>query len=164
MQLDKTKFITREIMSRRHESKSNYEGHGEFREFKLQEAGCFGSKKREARVAGHPQALRETVPQEGHLLDVRVPGGSVIIMYAESGQTLQGSLSAVSKPTFASNTRWKTLAEIYTMHSFAPFSNLKMLVKICNFLFFRAKSKFCQNFADFSPNRFHGILSEFREI
>ena len=102
MQLDKTKFITREIMSRRHESKSNYEGHGEFREFKLQEAGCFGSKKREARIAGHPQALRETVPQEGHLLDVRVAGGSVIIMYAESGQTLQGSLSAVSKPNFAS--------------------------------------------------------------
>ena len=27
------------------------------------------------------------------------------------------------------NTRWKALAEIYTMHSFAPFFNLKILDK-----------------------------------
>ena len=27
------------------------------------------------------------------------------------------------------NTRWKALAEIYTMHSFAPFFNLKMSAK-----------------------------------
>ena len=27
------------------------------------------------------------------------------------------------------NTRWKVLAEIYTMHSFAPFSNLNFFVK-----------------------------------
>ena len=29
--------------------------------------------------------------------------------------------------------RWKALAEIYTMHSFAPVSNLKNFVKFCNF-------------------------------
>ena len=29
------------------------------------------------------------------------------------------------------NTRWKALAEIYTMHSFAPVSNLKIFVKNC---------------------------------
>ena len=29
------------------------------------------------------------------------------------------------------NTRWKALAEIYTMHSFAPFSNLNFFVKKC---------------------------------
>ena len=29
------------------------------------------------------------------------------------------------------NTRWKALAEIYTMHSFAPLSNLKISVKNC---------------------------------
>ena len=29
------------------------------------------------------------------------------------------------------NTRWKALAEIYTMHSFAPFSNLLFVVEIC---------------------------------
>ena len=28
--------------------------------------------------------------------------------------------------------RLKALAEIYTMHSFAPVSNLKIFVKICN--------------------------------
>ena len=27
------------------------------------------------------------------------------------------------------NTRWKALAEMYTMHSFAPFSNLNFFVK-----------------------------------
>ena len=29
------------------------------------------------------------------------------------------------------NMRWKALAEIYTMHSFAPLSNLKIFVKNC---------------------------------
>ena len=32
------------------------------------------------------------------------------------------------------NMRWKALAEIYMMHSFAPVSNLKIFVKICNLL------------------------------
>ena len=32
------------------------------------------------------------------------------------------------------NMRWKALAEIYTMHSFAPVSNLKIFVNICKFL------------------------------
>ena len=40
------------------------------------------------------------------------------------------------------NMRWKALAEIYTMHSFAPVSNLKMFV---NFF-----CKSCQIFADFA--------------
>ena len=31
------------------------------------------------------------------------------------------------------NVRWKALAEIYTMHSFAPVSHLKIFVQICNF-------------------------------
>ena len=41
--------------------------------------------------------------------------------------TLKGSFSAVSKPNFASKyalelgSIWKALAEIYKMHSFAPF-------------------------------------------
>ena len=43
------------------------------------------------------------------------------------------------------NMRWKALAEIYTMHSFAPVSNLKIFVKICNFF-----GKICQIFADFA--------------
>ena len=43
------------------------------------------------------------------------------------------------------NMRWKALAEIYTMHSFAPVSNLKIFVKICIFF-----GKICQIFADFA--------------
>ena len=39
------------------------------------------------------------------------------------------------KHIFEENMRWKALAEIYTMHSFAPLleplSNLKIFVKIC---------------------------------
>ena len=31
-------------------------------------------------------------------------------------------------------TRWKALAEIYTMHSFAPFFNLTFSLKIVDFL------------------------------
>ena len=46
----------------------------------------------------------------------------------ESGQTLQDSLTAVSKPNFVGNIRWKALAEIYTMHSFAPFWNRTILI------------------------------------
>ena len=42
---------------------------------------------------------------------------------------LGGSFSAVSTPIFQVNTRWKALAEIYTMHSFAPFSYLNFFVK-----------------------------------
>ena len=41
------------------------------------------------------------------------------------------------------NTRWKALAEIYTMHSFAPFSNLKIFVKIAEFY-----AVFSKNFAN----------------
>ena len=44
-------------------------------------------------------------------------------------RTSQGSFSAVSKPNFASKYRWKALSEIYTMHSFAPFSNVNFFVK-----------------------------------
>ena len=54
-------------------------------------------------------------------------------LYAESRQTLKGSFSAVSKPKFESKYSlelgsiwkedWKALAEIYKMHSFAPFWN-----------------------------------------
>ena len=60
---------------------------------------------------------------------------NLVDLYTKSGQTLQGSFSAVSKPNFASKyslelgSIWKALAEIYTMHSFAPFSNLNFFVK-----------------------------------
>ena len=66
------------------------------------------------------------------------------------------------------NTRWKALAEIYTMHSFAPFSNRKNFVKNCwKFCcFFANFRKICQilpNFAEFFPNftEFCRILPNF---
>ena len=52
--------------------------------------------------------------------------GDLSALPADS-QALQGSFSAVSKPTFASkysSTHVKALAEIYTIHSFAPFFDL----------------------------------------
>ena len=49
---------------------------------------------------------------------------------------LRGARSRLYRRRFLQvNTRWKALAEIYTMHSFAPFFNLKISVKIAkNFL------------------------------
>ena len=43
---------------------------------------------------------------------------------------LRGARSRLYRRRFLQvNTRWKALAEIYTMHSFAPFFNLKMSAK-----------------------------------
>ena len=43
---------------------------------------------------------------------------------------LRGARSRLYRRRFLqANTRWKALAEIYTMHSFAPFSNLIFFVK-----------------------------------
>ena len=43
---------------------------------------------------------------------------------------LQGARSRLYRRRFLQvNTRWKALAEIYTMHSFAPFFNLKISAK-----------------------------------
>ena len=58
-------------------------------------------------------------------------------LYTESGQTLQSSFSAVSKQNFESKYSLelgKLLAEIYKIHSFAPFSKLKILFKIAEIL------------------------------
>ena len=43
---------------------------------------------------------------------------------------LRGARSRLYRRRFLQvNTRWKALAEIYTMHSFAPFSNLNFFVQ-----------------------------------
>ena len=54
------------------------------------------------------------------------------------------------------NTRWKALAKIYTMHSFAPLSNLKIFVKnrwifCCFFPKFRKFGQLLLNFRQISP-------------
>ena len=87
-------------------------------------------------------------------------------LYAESGQTLHGSFSVV-KPIFASNARWKALAEIYTMHSFAPFSNLKNFVKNCsNVCYYVPLFYILSTFADFCKflANFAGIYAELRVV
>jgi hypothetical protein len=49
---------------------------------------------------------------------------------------LRGARSRLYRRRFLQvNTRWKALAEIYTMHSFAPFSNLNFFVKNRHFFF-----------------------------
>ena len=49
---------------------------------------------------------------------------------------LRGARSRLYRRRFMQvNTRWKALAEIYTMHSFAPFSNLNFIVKNRQFFF-----------------------------
>ena len=73
---------------------------------------------------------------------------------------LRGARSRLYRRRFLQvNTRWKALAEIYTMHSFAPLSNLKIFVKnrwifCCFFPKFRkfAQIEIWPNFAGFSPN------------
>ena len=57
-------------------------------------------------------------------------------LYAESGQTLQGSFSAVSNlsmPKFASKYSLESSRRDLhnALHSFAPYSNLKNFAKIC---------------------------------
>ena len=45
---------------------------------------------------------------------------------------LRGARSRLYRRRFLQvNSRWKALAEIYTMHSFAPFSNIIFFVKNC---------------------------------
>ena len=78
---------------------------------------------------------------------------------------LRGARSRLYRRRFLQvNTRWKALAEIYTMHSFAPFSNLKMFVQFrtkiaevsANFadLFYilSTSAKFCKMFGKFLPD------------
>ena len=58
------------------------------------------------------------------------------IEYFEFSAKLRGARSRLYRRRFLQvNTRWKALAEIYTMHSFAPFSNLNFFVKNRNFFF-----------------------------
>ena len=59
------------------------------------------------------------------------------------------------------NTRWKALAEIYTMHSFAPFSHLNFFVKNCwtlNFLLI------CTTFSKFNLSKFVRLFAKSKVI
>ena len=77
--------------------------------------------------------LTRTVPLEG--LNLRWPLAvalrSEVNIELNFPLKLRGARSRLYRRRFFQvNTRWKALAEIYTMHSFAPFSNLNFFVKI----------------------------------
>ena len=81
---------------------------------------------------------------------------------------LRGARSRLYRRRFLQvNTRWKALAEIYTMHSFAPSFNLKISAKIVN-IFSRMNKRmsdfscFVSTFA-FFLRIFDEILSGFRD-
>ena len=57
------------------------------------------------------------------------------IPVSSAGQTLEGSFSAVSKPIYATNIRWKTIAEIYTIHSVLQLSNIIFCQNLLNFCY-----------------------------
>ena len=50
-------------------------------------------------------------------------------LYAETGKLYKARSRLYRSQILHVNTRWKALAEIYTMHSFAPLSKLKIFVK-----------------------------------
>ena len=81
------------------------------------------------------------------------------------------TLQSVGRRFLQVNTRWKALAEIYTMHSFAPFYNLNFFVKILHYfiLFLPKKSQNFQNFATCKfllnfDEIFSGFLRTFRSL
>ena len=76
---------------------------------------------------------------------------------------LRGARSRLYRRRFLQvNTRWKALAEIYTMHSFAPFSNLNFFVKNRQKLFATEVMNFINSIANNSNFAFFlRIFDEF---
>ena len=95
------------------------------------------------------------------------PGGSVIIrIMIRTGGSVRGERANFTRLVLGCievNTRWKALAEIYTMHSFAPLWNrIRSLIS-------KFSLKIAEFFAVFSPkfrkiNKFAKILLNFRQI
>merc|ERR1719261_716457 len=87
---------------------------------------------------------------------------------------LRGARSRLYRRRFLQvNTRWKALAEIYTMHSFAPFSNLNFFVKnrqnvfaieSMNFINSIAKNSNVAFFLRIFDEFFSGFRAKFQKI
>ena len=91
---------------------------------------------------------------------LRCPGHTWGICTRRAGKLYKARSRLYRSQILQVNTRWKALAEIYTMHSFAPLWNRipnnrslisKFSIKILNFLLFVPKfshifSEFCWNF------------------
>ena len=86
-----------------------------------------------ARLHDEERVARRILAQRAVLLDVearaqrlRTPVNNIEYF----PPNFEGACSRLYRRRFLQvNTRWKALAEIYTMHSFAPFSNLNFFVK-----------------------------------
>ena len=75
-------------------------------------------RRAEARARGEARGVREEVLRSEVNIELNFP------------LKLREARSRLYRRRFLQvNTRWKALAEIYTMHSFAPFSNLNFFVK-----------------------------------
>ena len=99
------------------------------------DAGDFAVSKARDAVATHAlgRVLHVHRQNLAHRAVIGKPGGSVRGERANlKGLVLGGGGSRLYRSQILQvNTRWKALVEIYTMHSFAPFSILKMFVKNC---------------------------------
>ena len=84
------------------------------------------------KLLGGQGATRSTPKRAAEL---RAPesgdAGSIGAMQARSGKLYRARSRLYRSQILQVNMRLKALAEIYTMHSFAPFSNLKIFVKNC---------------------------------
>ena len=86
-----------------------------------------GEAREEALRAEWQSALRAAVPDKEANVELNFAGGKC---YIEFSPKLRGARSRLNRRRFLQvNTRWKALAEIYTMHSFAPFLKLKISAK-----------------------------------
>ena len=74
-----------------------------------------------------------------------VYGGPSPALVGGSGELCRARSRLYRSQILQENMRWKALAEIYAMHSFAPFSNLKIFVKIAEIF-----ADFFQNVATFA--------------
>ena len=81
-------------------------------------------------------ALGEGTPAERVDADIREPLAArelIILTWAictrRAGKLYEARSRLHRSQILQVNIRWKALAEIYTMHSFAPFSNLNLLLQ-----------------------------------
>ena len=120
------------IMHRKSRSMSKRWMRTEFTAGPVLSTTCTTTEKRAASgprfVAGCP--CPDSKAQPAARLAVQVSELRTRLNNIEFSPKLRGARSRLYRRRFLqANTRWKALAEIYTMHSFAPFSNLNFFVK-----------------------------------
>ena len=85
---------------------------------------------RATQVGCYRSALRPPSRRGQRLAPCRIPAKDTIEYFWIISPKLRGARSRLYRRQILQvNTRWKALAEIYTIHSFAPFFNLKISAK-----------------------------------